>query len=562
MIPKLGLHPAHEDRYVLVTCDPIHLISKPLQHRFTQRLWDPDHHGWLIPMPYLNDLLIMFPNAEISESLDGYLKDQFERIEELARIAKLSQEELKQSVESGRKINHSSKIHLYPHQELSVYLLCKYHEFAIFDEQGLGKTGGTIVAAEYLISHGAIERALVVCPSTLIGNWVSEIKNFSELPIVEIGSRTAAARKKRWLVDENGIYVVNYEALLRDSLHCSAFLRRKKTWLILDESQKVKNPYAKTTNAIIRLARLASRRCLMSGTAVANRLHDIWSQFRILDGGKLFGLDFEKDFLSKYAYIADPFGHMQIVGYKNSDEIKDRIRRISIRRLKTEVLDLPPKVFSKIPVELSEKQRAIYGSIEDASDDEIIQCIELGIPLPDNTLRTHIRKIQAASNPKLLPATVFSDTPSKMEALDEIVESTLSAPDSKIVIWSCFIDTIKEIASRYKEYGVVTVFGEIPITDRPEVISKFQNDDSVRVFVGNPACAGAGITLTRASTAVYYDRDFNLSNFLQSQDRIHRIGQVGTCTIFILVAVGTIDEVIDKALTAKHTIASKVQERQ
>ena len=164
---------------------------------------------------------------------------------------------------------------------------------------------------------------------------------------------------------------------------------------------------------------------------------------------------------------------------------------------------------------------------------------------------------QISSNPKLvLPE--FEGTPAKFILLDDILEKIIGL-NEKVIIWTSFNGNIRALKNRYKKHGALMLFGEIPIEERKKIVTKFQTQDENKVLVANPAAAKEGLTLTAANNAIYVDRNFNLVDYLQSQDRIHRISQTRTCNIIKILAENTIDEYIDEILYKKQKVAQFLQ---
>jgi SWI/SNF-related matrix-associated actin-dependent regulator 1 of chromatin subfamily A len=177
----------------------------------------------------------------------------------------------------------------------------------------------------------------------------------------------------------------------------------------------------------------------------------------------------------------------------------------------------------------------------------------------ENILARLVRLAQLASNPQLLDAS-YGETPAKFAALDQLLEEVFArGSGQKVIIWTCFVGNITMLARRYAQYGPVTFYGEMEAEDRERALHAFTMDSGVRLFIGNPAAGREGLTLTSANVAVYLDRSFNLVDYLQSQDRIHRISQTEPCEIYLLIAEGTVDEFIEFALGQKLRVARYVQ---
>jgi SNF2 family DNA or RNA helicase len=169
-----------------------------------------------------------------------------------------------------------------------------------------------------------------------------------------------------------------------------------------------------------------------------------------------------------------------------------------------------------------------------------------------------VRLAQLASNPRLLDAG-YDEIPAKYAVLDELLSAYMEDPTQKVIVWTSFVDNINALAKRYAAYRPVTLYGEIDTDSRDRSVRAFRRDTQVRLLIANPAAAREGLTLTEANVAIYLDRTFNLVDYLQSQDRIHRISQTRACDIVLMLAKSTIDEFIDYSLEQKQRLAKFTQ---
>jgi SNF2 family DNA or RNA helicase len=171
----------------------------------------------------------------------------------------------------------------------------------------------------------------------------------------------------------------------------------------------------------------------------------------------------------------------------------------------------------------------------------------------ENILKRMLRLVEIASNPRLLDAS-YAATPAKFSVADSIVAEIIGQ-NEKVIIWTNFVGNIRSLRRRYDAEGAAVIFGDIPIDDRADVVSRFQSSRDLRVLIANPAAAREGLTLTAANHAIYIDRNFNLIDYLQSQDRIHRISQERPAHIHNLVGKDTIDVYIDDVIYRKQAVA-------
>lgn len=447
------------------------------------------------------------------------------------------------------KFDYSPKTIPLSHQIEAIDYIERHDIVPLFDEQGLGKSKMVIDALCSNIESKEIDGALIVCKKTLLHTWKNEILKHSHLfPVVLLG--TKRQRGKSFLTYGH-FYIVNYESLIQELELFQLVLKHKNFAIVLDESQKIKNPDAKTTKAVLSLRNMAKKKILITGTPIANRPEDIWSQFYFLDGGKLLGNDFY-EFKKKYNLKLK--GEISLKKYeKELLNLRKKIDRVSIRRTK-DILDLPEKKYIDIVVDLSLKQKEIYDTakkelyyeIKDKDGESIIEEIE-------NYLVKLLRLTQIASNPGLI-IDDYDETPSKFLKLDELVNETVKNGE-KTIIWTSFRKNVRKLRRRYKNFGALMLFGETPIEERNNVVIKFMSNSNNKVLIANPAAAKEGLTLTSANNAIYLDRNFKMDDYLQSQDRIHRISQTKKCNIIKLIARKTIDEYTDEILEKKELVA-------
>ncbi len=435
------------------------------------------------------------------------------------------------------------------HQIEAIEYVRGHENVALFDEQGLGKSKIVIDALSQNFKEKSIDGALIVCKKTLLYTWKNEIEKHSYLFAVVLDG--TKRQRGRILITYGHFYIVNYESLIQEIELITLLLKHKRFALVLDESQRIKNPESKTANAVLSLRTLAAKKIIITGTPIANRPEDIWSQFFFLDGGVLLGNNFG-DFKKQYKVELKGTQDLSLFE-ENLKSLREKIVSFSIRRTK-DVLELPEKVFEDIPVEFSPKQRIVYDKVRNELYYEISNTdgnkVEEEI---ENYLVKLLRLTQIASNPGLLDIG-YDEEPGKFKVLDRIVRDVIER-NEKVIIWTSFVGNIRVLRNRFKELGSQMLFGEIPIVERNVIVKKFMDDENCKVLIANPAAAKEGLTLTSANNAVYLDRSFKMDDYLQSQDRIHRISQTKRCRIMKLIALGSVDEYTDEILEKKELIA-------
>jgi SNF2 family DNA or RNA helicase len=451
------------------------------------------------------------------------------------------------------KFDFSPKTRPFPHQVEAINYVTTHNSVALFDEQGLGKTKIVIEALCNNMNSGKINGALIICKKSLLLNWKDEIEFHTHLKSIILRGTANEIGEK--FMGFSYFYLINYNAVIAEKERLKEFLNLRKFAIVLDESHTIKNPYSKTSEAIFSIKDFALKKIIISGTPVANKPIDLWSQYYFLDNGILLGKDFnvfQKNFSINLRHETKYEQEEKFSG------LREIIFSNSIRRLKVDVLELPQKIFVDNYVFLKGRQREIYDQVRDELFVEITNNDgKKVIDEAEEIFKKLLRLEQIASNPFLFDKS-YSEVPEKFVMLDRIIEEIISRPE-KVIIWSCFVENISILSHRFKSYGSLTLHGGIPIEERNQVVEKFKDQDKYKILVANPAAAKEGLTLTSANNAIYVDRNFNLVDYLQSQDRIHRITQNKECRIYKIIAKNTIDEYIDVIINKKNSLAKYIQ---
>jgi SNF2 family DNA or RNA helicase len=475
------------------------------------------------------------------------------------------------------------------HQLQAVQRMVGRRTYALFMEQGTGKTWTLLADAERLYAKGSIDSVLVVAPNGVHLNWVTrEIPAHMEGTIVARAWRSGAGARDMRALEElfqprpTGVppplrvLAMNIDALVtKKGCACAErFLLSGKALIILDESPRIKNPDAARTKALMRLRRMAVGARIASGTPVTNSPVDIFAQMEFLESG-LLGTTSYRAFVAEYADVlpnTHPLiqnmvsrnpkaAYAQVIArnpdgsprWRNLDKLQRLLEPNSFRVLKKDCLDLPDKIYKTITFELDAQQQRAYDKMQD----------ELRIELGDNTelpvseLAALIKLQQITSgyvNTPMGVRYVSSDNPRLKTLLDAIEDV-----EGKFIVWARFLEELDAISDALTDAGVACVqyHGGVSRDNREAAVDQFQNGD-VRVFVGQPQSGGIGLTLTAAETVFYFSNDFNLETRLQSEDRAHRIGTKKNVVYIDITAEDTIDEQITKNLRRKKRTAALV----
>ena len=471
----------------------------------------------------------------------------------------------------------STKYDAYPYQLDAVRAVKSLPYAAIFHEQGLGKTKIATDLMLLWLGEDVVDTVFVVTKKTLVQNWVDELVNHSF-----VTPRVLAGNRRENSIALNSpvlIYIMNYEVISTNLDLTGRFLKTCRVGAILDESQKIKNPEARLSICLHSIAKDFVRRVIMTGTPVANRPYDIWSQIKFLDDGAALGRSFA-DFKAAYDLPSKPVtvsGHdypdlpvteeqafptskrVAVGEYaKRLGDIMDRIKDFSVRETKeTAGIELPDKSILTYAVELAPRQSAIYASYRDQLTYDLQRGGSRVIDDAEELLKRLLRLVQCASNPALLDDS-YNEIPAKYSKLLELLES-IKIQANKAIVWTGFIDNVEWLSNKLDHLIPEKVHGSISIAERNESIRKFKTDKNCRILLATPGAAKEGLTLTVANHAIFFDRSFSLDDYLQAQDRIHRISQTENCFVHNLIAKNTIDEWVDTLLNAKYQAAQLTQ---
>jgi SNF2 family DNA or RNA helicase len=443
--------------------------------------------------------------------------------------------------------------------------------FAYFMEMGTGKSKVLVDNIAMLYDKGKINGALIIAPKGVYSNWYdTEIPNHMpdhiEHNTVIWEAPTASQIKKMSDVvfkstEDLNILIMNVEAFstIKGYQYALKFLSAHRALIGIDESTTIKNPSAKRTKNILSLAKYSKYRRILTGSPVTKSPLDLYSQCQFLDPYLLEQSSYYS-FRTKYALTRkiNVSGRQVeiVVGYRNLGELSDKIKFFSYRVLKDDCLDLPPKTYMKRIIQLSDEQKKVYKQMK-----------ETALALLDGKLMTSATVLSQLMRLHQITCGHFKSDDGKIQTLKssrlEELMDVLSEMEGKAVIWAHYRYDIKVIVEAIKkEYGdnsVVTYYGDTSVEDRQIAIKKIQDPkSSVRFIVGTPQTGGYGITLTGASTMIYYSNGYDLEKRTQSEARIDRIGQTNNMTYIDIIAEGTIDEKIVKALRSKINIATEV----
>jgi SNF2 family DNA or RNA helicase len=476
-----------------------------------------------------------------------------------------------------------------PHQQTGLVRMDGKRNFALFMEQGTGKTWVGLADAERYYLRGKINALFVVAPKGVHTNWVRrEIPKHLEVP--HVCYAWSAKKTKKEQVLRNAIYrryaedditplrvlAMNYDAFnSKEGFEFARkFVETFDVMMDLDESSRIKNSKSKRTGKVIIIGRQAVARRILSGTPMTNFPPDLFSQFDFLKPG-LLGTTSFRAYMAQYSVLVeedsylmkkimerqtgktvpqivarDEFGQMQ---WRNLDKLKEMLAPHVYRVKKEDVLDLPPKVYRTIYFELTAEQRRVYDRL---AEEFVLEVNEEEMGFQKIATLTKLQQITSGYvNVETQPVLIDPENNPRMEALLELMEDV----QGQIIIWAKFKEELRQIEEVLKErgYNCRSYTGDTPTEQREKNVDDFQAG-LFDVFIGNAQAAGIGLTLTAAETAIFYSVNYDAELRWQAEDRCHRIGTKGTVTYWDLCGVDTVDEKIAANLTSKADVAAYV----
>ncbi len=457
----------------------------------------------------------------------------------------------------------------YAHQRRTVDETWSKKFWALFLDMGTGKTKVTLDTIARQYEAGVIKGALIVGNSGSYANWVNiEIPKHLPARLRAVRMLWRSGVTKKWMdgfeafcrVPSLCIFVMNIEALRTEKgfSFANAFLSSRPCMMAVDESTTIKNPKAQQTKAAIRLGAIAKSRRILTGSPVTDKPLDVYSQADFLSAGCL-GFRSYYAFRARYAEMVQvktgQRSFTKIIGFQNLDDLRNRLKGISTIIKKEDCLDLPPKVFVRREIAMTPEQAQHYSNMKHLAITELETLGGKEVITAQHIITRILRLHQIACGVLPSESGVVRIPENRTREMLDIIEETRG----KVIIWSNYracLDLIVDTLT--KEYGAestVSYHGGTDDPDRAEAVRRIQEDADTRFFVGNPQTAGYGLTLTAATTVIYYSNNYNLAIRQQSEDRCHRIGQTKSVTYLDIVATGTVDEKILKALADKKQLA-------
>ena len=460
----------------------------------------------------------------------------------------------------------------YKHQMEGVIYGLEHESFLLGDDQGLGKTKEIIDIAMCRKQTDGLKHCLIICG--INGNkynWADEVKIHSKEDSWILGTRFTKrppikmieGGTKDKMEDLNNIphqffWITNIETLRGGSFKEKQGKRTVIRFPIaekiqelcdkgiigmiaFDEAHKAKNPDSQQGKALLSID-CKGPKIPMSGTFVLNNPLDLYLPL------KWAGFETHSFYAYKQHYCTmGGFGGKEIVGYKNLDELRSMVSKVMLRRVKGDVLDLPPKVHTIEWVDAYPEQKSLYKDVRDQVRDNIDK-----VKVRPDPLSEMLRLRQVTGYPGILSSTVTKSA--KMDRMEELVEEEVSV-GGKAIIFSNWSEMTNVIRHKLKKYNPAYITGEVGSVQRMEEKDRFQNDPNCKVMIGTIGALGTGFTLTAAQLVIFVDEPWNRGIKDQAEDRAHRIGTRGTVRIVTILTRDTVDEGVYNLVQKKGKMA-------
>ena len=418
------------------------------------------------------------------------------------------------------------------HQKEAVEKLAGSRRFILADDMGLGKTTATIIAA---LETGS-KKILIICPASLKINWQREIENYSDRPVfISEGKKFST---------ESDFVIVNYDILknFHDTKEKDNSLLNQSNFdlVILDEAHMISNPQAQRTKIINHFVKNIKRVWLLTGTPMTSRPMNYYNLLNIIESPVAQNwMAYAIRYCQGYQFMAGRRKVWNVTGASNLEELRDRTSKQILRRLKEDVLDLPDKIISPVYLRLKSKEyEELMGEYYDWFDNKKDESSSLTVQF---SKLMKVRKVIANEKTK-----------QTIEFAENIIEQ-----GKKVIIFTNFTDTLQTI---YQHFGKQAVYldGSCSKPHRQNAVDEFQENDKIKVFVGNLKAAGVGLTLTAAEVVIMNDLSFVPAEHAQAEDRAYRYGQKSNVLVYYPLYENTIEGAVYDILNRKKEIIRTV----
>jgi SWI/SNF-related matrix-associated actin-dependent regulator 1 of chromatin subfamily A len=418
------------------------------------------------------------------------------------------------------------------HQKDAIEKLAGSKRFILADDMGLGKTTSTIIAA----LETNVQKILIICPASLKINWQREIQNYTD--------RSVYIAEGKNFSTEHDFVIVNYDILknfydLKDSKNSQITLSNFEL-IIIDEAHYIQNGQAQRTKLVNSFSKNAKYLWLLTGTPMTSRPMNYFNLLNLIESPVAQNwMAYAIRYCQGYQFMAGKRKIWNTSGASNLEELRDRTSKQVLRRLKTEVLDLPDKIITPVYLKLKSKEYVeVVGEYFDWY----------------NTKKEESKSLTIQFNKLMKVRQIIANE--KIKSTIELAQNIIDQ-DKKVIIFTNFTDTLQQI---HQHFGKQSVYldGSCSKPHRQHAVDEFQENDKIKVFVGNLKAAGVGITLTAVEACIMNDLSFVPSDHQQAEDRAYRYGQKNSVSVYYPIFENTIEGVIYDILSNKKNIIDTV----
>jgi SWI/SNF-related matrix-associated actin-dependent regulator 1 of chromatin subfamily A len=418
------------------------------------------------------------------------------------------------------------------HQKEAIQKLVENKKFILADDMGLAKTGSSIIAA----LETGVKKIMIICPATLKINWMREIGIYTD--------RSVFISEGKQFSTDSDFVIINYDILKNfhdpKNREESLILKSNFDLVIIDEAHAAKNGQAQRTKLINDLVKDIGRLWLLTGTPMTSRPIDYYNLLNLVDSPVAKNwLAYVVRYCSGYQFKVGNRKVWNVMGSSNLEELRDRTSSTILRRLKENVLDLPEKIITPVYLNLKSKEyENVMGEYYDWYDKNPEESKSLTVQF---TKLTKVRQIIANEKVK-----------ETIEIAENIIEQ-----GKKVIIFCNFTESLNTIKEHFGKIAV-KLDGSMSQKERQFSVDEFQNNEKIKVFVGNIRAAGTGITLTAAEVAIMNDLSFLPSDHAQAEDRSYRYGQKNNVLVYYPIYQNSIEAIIYDIINAKKKVIATV----
>jgi SWI/SNF-related matrix-associated actin-dependent regulator 1 of chromatin subfamily A len=418
------------------------------------------------------------------------------------------------------------------HQKEAIQKLVENKKFILADDMGLGKTTSTIIAA----LESSSKKVLIICPATLKINWKREIENYSDKSVYIAEGKNFST--------ESDFVIINYDIIknFHDTKKKgeSQILDANFDLVVVDEAHYIKNATAQRTKLINDIVKKVDRIWLLTGTPMTSRPIDYFNLLSLIDSPVAKNwMAYAIRYCQGYQFNVGGRKVWNVMGASNLEELRDRTLGLTLRRLKEDVLDLPDKIITPVYLRLKSKlYEEVMGDYYNWYEGNPEESKSLTVQF---TKLTKIRQIIADEK--------ITQT---IELAENIIEQ-----NKKVIIFCNFTDSLNKIVEHFGK-AAVKVDGSMSKPQRQHSVDSFQENDKIKVFVGNIKAAGVGLTLTAAEAVIMNDLSFLPSDHAQAEDRAYRYGQKNNVLVYYPIFENTIEGIIYDILNNKKQVIATV----